>query len=159
MGALKPKKRKMPEDMSLQITSMADIFMILLVFLLKNYSTSLTNLAPTAQISLPVAKVEGLVKETLKLEVAKDIVVVDQKPVVRLNNFEFLPSDFGPNGTSNAVAKVLHDQRQLEPDPNTDSTLVVMADQATPYSTLKRIIASAAGAGFIDLQLIVVQED
>lgn len=153
------KKKKLPTEMSLQITSMADIFMILLVFLLKNYATSISNIAPTARLSLPeVTKGSGNIKETLKVEIANDTVVVDQKPVLKLQNFAFTPEEeTGLAGSSPTLLKVLTDQRSLKPEPNTDSSLLVMADQRTPYSTLKRVVASAAGAGFVDLQLVVVE--
>ncbi|PWU17286.1 MAG: hypothetical protein C5B49_09200 [Bdellovibrio sp.] len=154
------KKKSLPTDVALQITSMADIFMILLVFLLKNYAVSMTNIAPTAHMTLPeVEKAQGQVKESLKVEIAADTVLVDQKLAVRLNRFQFDANEMGDNGVSPSVLKILKDQRTLMPEPNLDSALVVMADQKTPYSTLKRVVASAAQAGFVDLQLVVVSNE
>ena len=49
------KSRPQSEEMSLQITSMADIFVIILVFLLKSYATSSVNVNPMAGMSLPEA--------------------------------------------------------------------------------------------------------
>ena len=153
------KKRKKPSgDVALQITSMADIFMILLVFLLKSYATSVTNIAPTARLSLPeVNKAKGNIKETLKIEIAGDTVLIDQKPAVTLRAFQFDPAEDGPGGISPTVLRVLNQQRKLRPEPNLDSSLLVMADQQTPYATIKRVVASAASAGFVDLQLVVVE--
>ncbi len=153
------KKRKNgPTDVALQITSMADIFMILLVFLLKNYANSVTTIAPTAHLVLPEVKQSvNVIKETLKVEIADSTILIDQKPAVRLQGFQFDPAEDGPGGISPSVLKILNDQRKLRPDPNMESSLIVMADQQTPYSTIKRVVASAASAGFVDLQLIVVQ--
>lgn len=153
------KRKPATQDMALQITSMADIFMILLVFLLKNYATSITNITPTAHLSLPVAASKGILKETLKIEIAQDLIVIDQKPVTKLSNFEFTNGDANEDGTSLSISKILNEQRLLKPDPNVDSTLLVMADQRAPYSTIKRVVASAAQAGFVDLQLVVVEEE
>jgi biopolymer transport protein ExbD len=155
------RKRPAPTDMALQITSMADIFMILLVFLLKNYSASLTTISPNAVMALPEQKANAnaTIKDTLKVEIAQDVVMVDQKAVTRLNNFEFAESDQGDFGTSESVAAALKDQRKITPNPNVDSTLIVMADEKAPYSTIKRVIASAAQAGFVDLQLVVIEPE
>ena len=154
------KKKKLSEDMTLQITSMADIFMILLVFLLKSYSTTLTTVSPSRDTKLPVAASSGeMMKDTLKLEVASDGILVDQKPVVRLKNFEFAPSEIQPSGNSEALFKVLYAERKRLPEPNQDSNLLILADENTPYSTIRPILASAASAGFVDLQLVVVQKD
>jgi biopolymer transport protein ExbD len=154
------RKKRASSEMSLQITSMADIFMILLVFLLKNYATSITNITPTARMSLPeLSHAKGVIKDTLKIEIARDIVAVDQKPAVKLRNFEFASSEGPANGPSSTVLKVLNQQRSLRPEPNRGSSVVVMADQQTPYSTIKRVVASAAQAGFVDLQLVVVDNE
>ena len=154
------KRKKAGTDVALQITSMADIFMILLVFLLKSYATSVTNIAPTARLSLPeVTKSRGVIKETLKVEIASDTVLIDQKPALTLHGFQFDASEDGPGGISPTVLRVLNEQRKLRPEPNMDSSLLVMADQQTPYSTIKRVVASAASAGFVDLQLVVVQSE
>ena len=152
------KRKNAPTDVALQITSMADIFMILLVFLLKNYANSVTTIAPTAHLVLPEVKQSvSVIKETLKIEIADSTILIDQKPAVRLQGFQFDPGEDGPGGISPSVLKILNDQRKLRPDPNMESSLIVMADQQTPYSTIKRVVASAASAGFVDLQLIVVQ--
>ena len=152
------KKKTAPADVSLQITSMADIFMILLVFLLKNYSASLTNLAPSSQLSLPEVSVstKSTPKESLTIEVGPDAVLVDQALAVKLKNFQFPEAESPDSGGSPTIAELMQKQRQLRPEPNTGSSVVVMADQRAPYSTIKRVIASVAGAGFVDLQLVVV---
>lgn len=154
----KRKKKKAPADFALQITSMADIFMILLVFLLKSYATSITNIAPSAHISLPeIDSASGVPKESLKVEVAKDTVIIDDKAVLSLRNFEFTPEEMASGDASPTITRILNDERKKSPLPNMDSALVVMADEGTPYATIKRVVASAAGAGFVDLQLLVVQ--
>ncbi|OFZ16214.1 MAG: hypothetical protein A2Z20_00215 [Bdellovibrionales bacterium RBG_16_40_8] len=154
------KKKAGSGEVALQITSMADIFMILLVFLIKNYAASATNIAPTARLSLPeVTKGTGVIRETLKVEISKDAIIVDQIVVAKLKNFEFDIRDGGENEPSLAVVKALNEQRKLLPEPNMDSSVLVMADQNTPYATLKRVVASAAGSGFVDMQLVVVETE
>jgi biopolymer transport protein ExbD len=151
------KKRKLSEDMALQITSMADIFMILLVFLLKNYSTTLSNLSPSNGVRLPIATSSGEIKDTLKVEISPDAISVDSSPIVKLRAFNFRPGAINDAGVSPALYTVLFSERKKLPIPNMDSNLIVMADDRTPYSTLKAVLASAAGAGFVDLQLVVVE--
>lgn len=155
---LKKKKKRVNGEFSLQITSMADIFMILLVFLLKNYATSITNIAPTAQMSLPeVSAAPGIPKDSLKIEVSRDSITVDDKPALALHDFMFTADEMANGESSPTISNLLNAERKKTPDPNMDSALVVMADEGTPYSTIKRVVASAAGAGFVDLQLLVVQ--
>ncbi len=135
--------------------------MILLVFLLKNYSASLTTISPNSMMALPEQKANAsaTIKDTLKVEIAADMVMVGEKAVSRLNNFEFSEQDQGDFGTSESVLAALKDQRKITPTPNVDSTLIVMADERAPYSTIKRVVASAAQAGFVDLQLVVIEPE
>jgi biopolymer transport protein ExbD len=151
------KKKKPPADFSLQITSMADIFMILLVFLLKSYATSMTNISPVSKLQLPEVTATGVAKESLKIEVSRDTVTIDDKPSLTLHDFQFEDGEMSQGEGSPTISRVLNEERKKTPDPNMDSALVVMADEGTPYATIKRVVASAAGAGFVDLQLLVVQ--
>ena len=155
------KKKKKPTngDMALQITSMADIFTIILVFLLKTVSNGIASVNPSIGTVLPVSKGNDITKETLSLEVTMNGVMIDQKGVVTLKNFDFPVNEIQPNGASDAVLNALASQRKKLNIPNQSTELLVLADERTPYSTLKTVMASAANAGFVDLQLVVVQAD
>lgn len=152
------KRQGLSEEMGLQITSMADIFMILLVFLLKSFATSVTTVSPSTGIELPVAvKSDAELKDTLKMEISSNSIIIDQKPVVELRNFEFKPGEVEETGRNDAIYEVLANERKRQPVPNMDSTLVLMADQRTPYSTIKAVVGTAASAGFVDLQLVLLE--
>ena len=55
------RRRSRPKGMTLQITSMIDVFTILLVFLLKSYSTEGHLLDIAEAIRLPSSTAEGTV--------------------------------------------------------------------------------------------------
>ena len=149
------------EEMSLQITSMADIFTIILVFLLKSYATGLSNVTPSQGVLLPEAKAQEQMKDALKIEILQDSVLVDQKLTVPLRDFSFTgEGEPGENGKSEEIFQALLKQRKNKTGvEQEDSHLLLLADQRTPYATLKRVMNSAASAGFVDLQLAVVQAD
>lgn len=153
------KKRRLGEDMSLQITSMADIFMILLVFLLKNYAVSITDYSPTEQTRLPVGEGKASLKDVVKLEISPEAIMVDQKVVVKLGTPQSGSSDANNFAPYEALSKELTASRKLLPKESTDANLLVLADEKVPYSTLRRVLGSAAVAGFVDLQLAVIQSE
>jgi biopolymer transport protein ExbD len=154
------KKKKISEDMTLQITSMADIFTILLVFLLKSYSTSISTLSPVANTRLPQALTKGeTVRDTLKMEISPRSVLIDEKSVIKLERFAFPPGEVTAEGKAATVFRVLLEQRSHLPNPNVEPNLLVLADENTPYSTIKPLLASAAQAGFVDLQLVAISKD
>jgi biopolymer transport protein ExbD len=157
---------KLPEDMPLQITSMADIFTILLVFLLKSYAVGAVNVSPTQGVTLPVAKGGQDKVEALKLEVSENIVTVEGKPVANLLNYRFGKEDVLGNGTSKALQRAISQERARQTmiaksnsDVKTDAKIMIMADQKVPYTTLKTVLSSAAVHGYTDFKLVVVQDN
>ena len=155
----KKKKKFVNSEMTLQITSMADIFTLILVFLLKSSATGITSVAPSAGVTLPIAKGEEITNDVVKMELTADSIMVDMDHIVELKDFQFSPDDPAAAQASQALYKKLAEQRKIRPDPNYASDLLVLADDRTPYSTLKTALASAATAGFVDLQLVVVKAE
>ncbi|NOY24597.1 MAG: hypothetical protein GXP62_01875 [Oligoflexia bacterium] len=79
------KKGRRPElDAGLTITSMMDMMTIILVFLLKSYSTNDVSVAPSASLQLPSSTSAKAPELAVNLVVAKDQVVVDGAQVLRL---------------------------------------------------------------------------
>jgi biopolymer transport protein ExbD len=151
------RKKKGSQDLVLQITSMADIFTILLVFLLKSFSTGASSLAPSDNLTLPEAQKSGAVVDTLKLEISRGTILLDDKQVATLNQFQFDPAELQANDLPRALGEAFARQRQkdtLEQHPK----MLVLADQGTPYGTLRRVLASASASGFEDFKLVVVKD-
>ena len=160
------KRGPQSEDMNLQITSMADIFIILLVFLLKGYASGAVNITPTKGMKLPLAQASESQVEALKVEVSESGVQVEGESVMPLNNFRFDSKDVENTGVSKTLSKVLEKQRKKQlliakanTDVKVDSKIVVIADQRVPYTTIKSVLASAAVQGYTDFKLAVVRGD
>ena len=158
------KKRHQNEEMTLQITAMADIFTVLLVFLLKSFATSAVTITPSAGVNLPQAKADPLQEESLKLEISPTAVLVEGNPVVSLSASRFDPKEIdSSNGTSRTLSAALEKQRarqlmiaKVNPDVKVDSKIMVIADQHTPYATIKQVLASAAVQGYTDFKMATV---
>lgn len=155
------KKKRPSEDMSLQITSMADIFTIILVFLLKSYATGALTLDASAGLLLPVARSGEEAVDTLKVEISEKGVLVEGKAVLSLEQFEFKQEEQDLNGTSKTLVSAFETEksRQIASEKKKqDPRILVLADQKTPYGTLKRTLTSAAYQGFTDFKLVVVED-
>lgn len=156
------RRSKSKEDMDLQITSMADIMIILLIFLLKSMSGGASSIAPPAGLLLPEAKAEaGAVEEMTKIEISRDAVLLDGKPVTKLTDFAFEPGDVEANGTPRSLNSVLIQKREadIRRSPANDQSeirMLVLADQRTPYWTLKTVLTAATHTGFAGFKLVMV---
>ncbi len=180
------RKTSLPEDIALQITSMADIFTILLVFLLKTFSTGVTNLSPSSSVTLPEAHSEDQVTESLKVEISPTAILIEDKPVMVLDKFQFNPHDLDSQGQPKPVISALQLEREREmrkpssstpptDTPASDSSaldptkvasekaaaltrLTVVADENTPYDVVRTVMATATTVGFSDFKLVVVED-
>lgn len=163
------------DEVALQITSMADIFTILLVFLLKSYSVSAIDVDVGKEIKLPVAIGGNESVEAMKVQVTAGAITIEGRPVLKLVNYESAPSDLARDGTFPEVVKGLkHErekQRQIaseqqklgrkpeEIKANFDTKLLVIADKKVPYKLLKTVLSSASAMDFTDFKLVVVTAD
>lgn len=164
-GFLKKKKSHGSDEMSLNITSMADVFTILLVFMLKS-SASGANITPSLGTKLAVAGGSETQLEALKVEVSETTVQVEGVPISTLQKFVFAPADLQQNGTSKTLAASLEKERkrqnliaQSNSSVKVDAKIIVVADARVPYSTLKTVLASAAVHGYTDFKLAVIKGD
>ena len=145
------------EDMSLQITSMADVFMILLVFLLKTYSTGVSSIVPPNGMKLPVAQKAEKFVEALKVEISENWVRLDGNPVLTMNNYKFKGSDIDEAGSVRPLKEGFA-KHMAGRTADVQNELVVLADQSTPYAVLKTVLNTAALTGWKEYKLVVVED-
>jgi len=159
-------KRERNSEMTLQITSMADIFTIILVFLLKSFTSSTSSISPTPGMKLPQAVTEAPVVDALAVEISENGVLVDNELVSELKTFRFGAKDLDENGLPKRLdGQFAHHRKRQQliaksnPDVQPDSKVLIMADGRVPYLTLKSVISSAALHGYNDLKLVVVKKE
>jgi biopolymer transport protein ExbD len=146
------------EQMALQITSMADIFVIILVFLLKSYSVEGLPYEPSLALNPPTAK--GRIEKTdaLKVEISKNAVNLGGKSVSAMETFKFAKKDIDGEGASSSLRRALAKNRRGALEGPKGAKLIVVADEGAPYETIKAVLASAATEGFRDIQLAVTHD-
>ncbi len=128
---------------SLSLTSMVDMFAILVIFLLTNSSTVSQWIEVGHNIELPKAKASDPPPKAATLQIAKDVV-------------------YGDRTALDSVSKVLHGpptvesvRRWLGKQSKKDGYINIVADQKTPYGVVKRIIATCQESGFKNVNLAV----
>lgn len=149
---LKKSKKPSSTEMSLNITSMADIFTILLVFLLKSYAVGALEIQPSRGLKVPVAVQSDTSESRLMLEVSESSIQLDGESLVKLQNFEL-----GSEGGSLApLVQALAERRAALTDQS-QGKLLLVADSRAPYATLESVMKTVASQGFADLKLAVVR--
>ena len=160
----KRKRRVHKDDISeLNITPMLDMMTILLVFLIKSYSTSTDNVS-VANLVLPHSTTTLRTEEALQLMITKDSVLVDQRQVLKFENGTFAAADL-PEGPGGYLVKPLYDAlearsayfKRIEEFGGTQfvGRVALVADKGTPYGTLFRVLYTCGRAEFGQFKLFV----
>ncbi|MCB0389855.1 MAG: biopolymer transporter ExbD [Bdellovibrionales bacterium] len=146
----------------LQLTAMVDMFTILIVFLLKSFSTSSVTINPHKGLKLPNSTAYEQPIEALKLVVALDGIYVDDKMIVEVKDGH-IPVNQLDNNDQDFVralyeeldkqAKKSKDIADKNEDVHFEGKIVMQADSRLDYSELKKVMYTASLAGYADMKL------
>ncbi|MBL7663488.1 MAG: biopolymer transporter ExbD [Bacteriovoracaceae bacterium] len=168
MALKKKKSKKMTSTgTDVNITSLMDVLTVLLFFLIKSATVSSLELTPPKGMKLPTAEMKEEPKEAIKIALSKDMLVVDEKTMVKLDAGRFPASYLMEDGrTIKPLKEFLVQEYQKKKDfykdvadENVDllppPTLLIQADHKLPFGTLKHLLHTAAISGFADYQFVV----
>lgn len=159
------KKNNNAGTFTLQLTSMVDMFTILIVFLLKSFSTSAVHITPHEGMKLPMSSSYENPIEAVKLIVAYDGIYVEDKKVIPLEKGELKEDaiDSQDSDFINVLFKELdlHAKKALEiKEINTeaefDGKIVMQADERLDYSLLKKVMYTSSMAGYAEMKLATI---
>ncbi len=145
---------------TLNITSMTDMFTLLLVFLLQSYNTSEVNIEPENNLRLPSSSTPLNPNDGLQISLSKDVLKVDKKEIAKISKNSFSSKDLDPNDPS-FILSLFTELDKFMKDPNSkqiikDGRILLQADAGLPYSTLRKVMYTASMAGFPQLKMITM---
>jgi biopolymer transport protein ExbD len=141
----------------LNLTSLMDVFTILVFFLVSN-SASVETLQQPKQIQLPDSVAESKPRETVVIFVGKDEVLVQGVPVARVA--EIAANDHADIEPIRARLAELRDSViGLSTQTVAEShEVTVLADKTVPFHVLKKVMATCTAQGYTHVSLAVVQK-
>jgi biopolymer transport protein ExbD len=160
--------RKLPSTFRIQITSMVDMFVILLVFLLKSYSTSPVNINPSDKLTLPASSSAKNPVDVLNLSVSKIGIFVDNKKIVDLQDGNLDVKDV--ESTDTQFIRPLYAELDAQADKSRkiaavndtlefDGKVILQADRSLPYELLRKVMYTSMMAGYADVKIAVMQKE
>lgn len=167
-GFSKFNDKRVPATFKIQVTSMVDMFVILLVFLLKSYSTSPVNITPNDSLTLPASSSTKDPSESLKLEVSKIGVFVEGKKVVDFVDGKLVDKDVDQSDIQfirplyNELDQQAQKSKNIASVNDTlefDGKIIVQADRSLPYDVLRKIMYTSMMAGYADTKIAVISKD
>jgi len=149
--------RNKKKTLGLNLTSLMDVFTILVFFLLFHSAGGDAVEAPK-QIKLPDSVVETKPRETVVIMVSPEVVLVQGEAV--LDTAELLTSS---TDTEDAITQRLELLERNIIGINTKTVaeskeVTILADKTIPFRALKKIMSTCTGSGYGRISLAVIQK-
>jgi biopolymer transport protein ExbD len=152
---MKRIKRGVPK---LNLTSLMDVFTVLVFFLIFNSSATVETLQQPKQITLPESHVEEKPRETVVIFIGTEEVLVQGVLVARVADIEATGNvEIEPIGAR--LAELSDSVIGLSTQAVADSQEVtVLADKSVPFHVVKKVMATCTAQGYTRVSLAVVQK-
>ncbi|MFV8258548.1 ExbD/TolR family protein [Bdellovibrio bacteriovorus] len=155
-------KTKKNSTFGLNITSMTDMFTIMLVFLLQSYNTSDVQITPESNLRLPSSASMTNATESIKLSLNGEALKIDQTKIADVKNSDFLPQDLEEKDTNfikplfQELDKIAKSETEKDKAHVKEGRILLQADKDLPYATLRKVMYTASMAGFPQLKLVTM---
>ncbi|HEX9972786.1 MAG TPA: biopolymer transporter ExbD [bacterium] len=153
--------RKRKTEINLRLTSMIDMFTILLVFLLKNFSTEGQVISVSQDLKLPVSTAEKPPEVTSVIAITEELLLLDGKSIVAVDRLAqdeklLIPELF-------AELKQLRNLNErmgaISSSISFTGKISIQADRELPYLVIKKIMFTCGQVGYNDMLLTVNKPD
>jgi len=166
MAVQRGRAAKEKKDLPLQITSMMDMFTIILVFLLKSFSAEGSLLTNADNLVLPNSQSKKKPTEvTLQLAVTNDMVLVDNLPIVPTEDVRKIPFD-NPDPIIEKVAEKLKSCLAAEEEMvrlgalnAVQGKIVIQVDKNMDFDVLFKVMNTCGKVGYNTMNFAVMERE
>jgi biopolymer transport protein ExbD len=180
------RRKSIGRAFELQLTSMMDVFIIIVVFLLKSYAASTNSLSTVPGIKLPTSSSLDITPDSLQVIITPEAMTFENDKILEFvqtagdaantssANYAFKKTDVDEGGRRivplyDALIKA-RDKAELlrAKSPNRDAQgnplpfegeLAIQADKRIDYDTIRKIMYTAGSAGYKLFRFIAMKKD
>jgi len=179
------QRRRINQVFDLQLTSMMDVLVIIVVFLLKSYSTSTNSFTLAPGLELPISRSQDIPTDSIQIIVTPEAITLDNE---RISDFVLTSGSVGSKDAIYQFKKLDLDEggRRVVPLydaltkaknradllrarsgvrdkdgnlPPFEGVLAVQADKRISYDTLRRIMYTSAAAGYKIFRFLALKKE
>lgn len=146
----------------LQLTSMVDMFTLMVVFLLQNYSSQGQLVTPAENLQLPKSTVEKPAQQAVNVKIAQKSIMVEDAVVVDAKAYADIltQKDFLIQPLFDVLNKHSGEGRKSADMFKTEFSgkISIQGDVEIPYNVLTRVMYTCGQAGFPNMNLVVYRK-
>jgi biopolymer transport protein ExbD len=156
------RRRRSDGTVKLNITSMIDMFTLMVVFLLKNYSAQGQLVTPAEGLMLPTSAIEKSAGEALSVKVSTNSIMVENTIVVDAGGYKAVEAqkEYLIPALYDVLSKHCQEAQKSAERFNMafSGTISIQGDVEIPYNVLTRIMYTCGQAGYPVMNLIVYRK-
>jgi biopolymer transport protein ExbD len=158
----KRRRGRSSGTVKLTLTSMVDMFTLIVVFLLKNYSAQGQLVTPAQGLLLPSSSIEKSAGEALSVKISEKTIMVENAIVIDEAAYKTLMTqkDFMIEPLFTVLSKHSKSARESAEILKTEFSgrISIQGDVAIPYNILTRVMYTCGQAGYPVMNLVVYRK-
>ena len=161
---MKGAKRQTQESMNLNLTSMMDMFTIILVFLIFSFSSQDQNLKLDPDLSLPESTAAIEFKWAINVNLTPTELKVEGNTIAKVKNGKFAGVKVDKDKKRviplyNLLKKYKDIESREKVNPTGDETVIsFQADKNQPFEVVDLVMKTAAQAGYPNFRFVVLKK-
>jgi len=178
-------RRRINKDFELQLTSMMDVLIIIVVFLLRSYSVSTNSFTTVPGMKLPVSVSPDNPPDSLQVIITPEGMTFENERIMDFiatassvgsseDGYAFKKTDLDEGGRrivplfdaltrareKSELLRAKSQARDAEGKPLPfDGVLAIQADKRVEYDTIRKIMYTAAAAGYKVFRFLAMQRE
>jgi biopolymer transport protein ExbD len=149
------RKQGKSDSAGMMLTSLMDIFIVLVLYLLVSQGTGV-DIEPPEHVMLPLSGVDTAPRQSVVIVLSGTDVRIQGQPVVSMA--EVVASDeLEITPIRQAIERIKADAERRQDQAGVHTEVTIVADQSVPFKVLKKIMLSSSNAGYGKISFAVHQ--
>ncbi len=146
------------EEGQLNMNSMMDMMTIILLFLLKSFSTEGALVTQSADLTLPESVIGEKPKKELQVSVTKNDILVNNKPLMSLSDID--PESVVIKPLFKNLTEIAQGEKQLEIDVGKEftHTVIIQGDEDMHFDILYKVMYTCSKSEYYKMRLLTVKK-
>ena len=152
------RNSRKPHSTGMMLTSLMDIFTVLVLYLIANQGTGVTLDAPKT-VKIPDSIVETAPRRSLVMAVSGTEVLVQGQAIVSVADVLESRQDYIEPVRQEMLRIKKLATEQGDRGISESSEVTILADKSVPFKVLKKLMSTSSSAGFDKISLAVNQKE
>lgn len=144
------------ETATMMLTSLMDIFIVLVLYLLVNQGIGI-DLDPPENVVLPDSSVDSMPRQSIVIALSERDVRIQGEPVIAMGDV-VASDELEIPSIRQAIERIKASAEQRNDQAGLHTEVTILADQGVPFKVLKKVMLSSSNAGFGKISFAVNQK-